>query len=169
MPFKIYTIGHSNLEANSFIEELRRFNINTLIDIRSKPYSKFAQQFNKHIIEQVCKKNGIAYYYLGDQLGGKPDDPSVVNNDDKIDYALLGQKDYFLSGINKVFDMMNNRNICLMCSEGQPDKCHRNLLVAPFFEDRGVQVLHILSNGQAVHSDELISSSEKNQLALFHG
>ena len=44
----IYSIGHGNKSIDILIEELRHFEINYLIDIRSKPYSKYSPHFNQN-------------------------------------------------------------------------------------------------------------------------
>ena len=37
----LYSIGHGNKEIEDFIQELKSFNIQYLVDIRSKPFSKW--------------------------------------------------------------------------------------------------------------------------------
>ena len=44
---EIYTVGHSIYEADDFVQLLKNNNINTIVDVRSTPYSKFASQYNK--------------------------------------------------------------------------------------------------------------------------
>jgi uncharacterized protein (DUF488 family) len=39
----LYSIGHGNKSIEKFIEQLKDFDIEYLIDVRSKPYSKFNQ------------------------------------------------------------------------------------------------------------------------------
>ncbi|MFH1347232.1 MAG: DUF488 domain-containing protein [Candidatus Margulisiibacteriota bacterium] len=164
---QIHTIGHSNIDSDQLINRLKQYNISAIVDIRSKPYSKYSPHFNRETFEHTCKSNNIIYFYLGDYLGGKPNDPSVINDSNEIDYYLLSQKDYFLMGINKLLNLINKQNTCLMCSEGQPNKCHRNLLVAPILKEKGIEVLHILPSGETIASEELLPLKGKKQLALF--
>ena len=42
----IYSIGHSNQPMEAFLELLNRHGIQTLIDIRSHPYSRYVPHFN---------------------------------------------------------------------------------------------------------------------------
>lgn len=164
---QIFTIGHSNLDSNQLINHLKQHDIDAIIDVRSKPYSKYTPQFNKEAFGHICKNNQIKYYYLGDLLGGKPDDPSVIINSNKIDYNLLSQKDYFIRGIHKLLSIIKNHNTCIMCSEGHPNKCHRNLLISPILEKHNINVFHILPNGEAVTSDQFQLQKNDNQLVLF--
>ncbi len=167
MSLRLYTIGHSNVEPDEFIKRLKQFNIEMLIDVRSKPYSRYVPYFNKEKIEHLCKNNGIEYLFLGNLLGGKPEDDSITDKEMKINYDLLAEKDYFLSGIDRLLDLTNKYCICLMCSEGQPDECHRSLLLGPVLEKRGIEVLHILPDGTAINSEELKLKINKGQVALF--
>jgi uncharacterized protein (DUF488 family) len=57
----IYTIGHSNITQKSFIETLRAFKIQLVIDVRSSPYSKFVPHFNRENIKKQLKENDIRY------------------------------------------------------------------------------------------------------------
>ena len=43
----LYTVGHSQFEFEYFANLLKKFEINYLIDVRSTPYSKYAETFNK--------------------------------------------------------------------------------------------------------------------------
>lgn len=167
MSQKVYTIGHSNVEPDEFVKRLKQFNIEILIDVRSRPYSKYVPSFNKDKIERLCKDNGINYLFLGDLLGGKPEDDSVTYERIKINYGLLAQKDYFLQGIDKLLNLASGYVVCLMCSEGQPDECHRSLLLAPVLEKRGIEVLHILPDRTAINSEKLKLKINKGQLTLF--
>ena len=64
----IYSIGHGNKDIKDFIAELKSFNIQYLLDIRSKPYSKWNPQFNQSALELELKNNGITYVFVGDTV-----------------------------------------------------------------------------------------------------
>ncbi len=124
---KIYTIGHSNKGANEVIDKLKENNINVLVDVRSIPYSKYNPQFDRNEFWKMCENNGIQYVYMGRNLGG-----------------LLENKDY-----DKAINLLKKRTeegnaICLMCSEANPDKCHRKSKLQPSLEEKGFEVCHIL-------------------------
>ncbi|WP_373027523.1 DUF488 family protein, partial [Sulfurimonas sp.] len=48
----IYTIGHSIYEIEDFVELLKQNQINTIVDVRSTPYSKFAPQYNRETLKK---------------------------------------------------------------------------------------------------------------------
>lgn len=167
MDIVIYTIGHSNIEPRIFIAHLKQYNIELLVDVRSKPYSQYATSFNKDDIERLSKANKVKYVFMGDSLGGKPDDTSVIRDRNKVDYYVLAEKSYFLKGIDRLIEQAQNQRVCIMCSEGQPDECHRHLLITPVLEEKGIEVLHILPDGTAINSEQLKLKKNQGQTSLF--
>ena len=55
----IFTIGHSNHSLDKFIGLLKPHKIDVLVDVRSKPFSRFSPQFNKEGHEKSVKASGI--------------------------------------------------------------------------------------------------------------
>lgn len=164
---EIFTIGHSNTEPVDFFKRLKQFDIQVVVDVRSQPYSQYVRAFDKESLESLCKKNGVKYLFLGKLLGGKPQDESVTDQQKKTGYHLLVEKDYFQSGINKLLELSKEQRVCVMCSEGGPEKCHRSKLIGPVLEEKGVRVMHILPDGAALDSEELQRKIDQGQLTLF--
>ncbi|NKB35687.1 MAG: DUF488 family protein [Gammaproteobacteria bacterium] len=65
----LYTIGHSTHKITEFVALLGMHEIEAIADIRSAPYSRYNPQFNKDELQQSLKESGIAYVYLGKELG----------------------------------------------------------------------------------------------------
>ena len=53
---EIYALGHSNYPFDKFIEILKKYNINCVVDIRAIPYSKYNIQYNKEFFQNSLKK-----------------------------------------------------------------------------------------------------------------
>ena len=49
----LYTIGHSRYEFEYFANLLKKYEINCLLDVRSTPYSKYAETFNKEQLDSL--------------------------------------------------------------------------------------------------------------------
>ena len=69
----IYTIGHSNHSPEGFVELLKKYQIDVLVDVRSRPHSKQVPHFNKNTLKSLVIANGIKYLFLGKELGGIPE------------------------------------------------------------------------------------------------
>ncbi|MDI6744208.1 MAG: DUF488 family protein [Thermodesulfovibrionales bacterium] len=66
---RIYTLGTGRRSEEDFIEILFDYDIKTLIDVRSFPMSKMPV-FTRDNLENLLKKEGISYVFLGKELGG---------------------------------------------------------------------------------------------------
>lgn len=69
---KIKTIGHGSRKIEDFITLLLQNQIETLIDVRTIPYSRFHTQFRQLNLKSSLEKAGINYIFLGNELGGRP-------------------------------------------------------------------------------------------------
>jgi len=79
----LYTIGHSNLDLGDFLAVLVHHGVRTLCDVRSRPGSFRFPQFNREPLEAAAGLAKIQYQFLGDSLGGRPEDPRVYHADVK--------------------------------------------------------------------------------------
>ena len=75
---KIFTIGHSVIPPQRFIEILKTAGIETLVDVRSTPYSRRVPHANRENLQPTITREGIEYLYLGDYLGGMPRIPRCL-------------------------------------------------------------------------------------------
>lgn len=126
----IYTIGYGLRTLEDFIKILKDFGIEYLIDVRSKPISKFNPKFNQADLQFHLSQNGIKYVFMGDNLGGRPDDNTCYNSEGKVDYKKVEAKEFYKEGILRLKKACENGlNIALMCSEAKPSQCHRSKLI----------------------------------------
>ncbi len=144
---EVYTIGHSTHNLEVFIELLQRHGIDAVADVRSIPYSRVAPQFNRETLKQALQLHGIRYVFLGQELGGRPRDPSCYENG-QVNYERVAQTALFRRGIERLLRGAERYRIALMCAEKDPLNCHRTLLVAKVLHERGVDVRHILADGR---------------------
>jgi uncharacterized protein (DUF488 family) len=159
----IHTIGHSNHTTPAFVDLLRRHDITLVVDVRSQPYSRWASQFNREILAHDLDDAGIAYRFMGDALGGHPDDPALYDpGQDRPDYQRLGQTPAYQTGIDRLLDLARTEQVAVMCSEGDHLQCHRHLLITQTLLERGLCVLHIQPNGKTVEGEQIA-----RQLSLF--
>jgi len=154
MKNEIYTIGHSVLTAETFVEHLHRNGITAVADVRSAPYSRFQPHFNRDSLMNILKENKIDYIFLGNELGARSKQPECYI-DNKIQFDILARQPLFLTGIEKVIAALEKKNIALMCVEKDPLDCHRTILVARQLQIRGITVKHILYDGTVERHKDL--------------
>ncbi|HEX6092288.1 MAG TPA: DUF488 domain-containing protein, partial [Dongiaceae bacterium] len=76
----VFTIGHSNHPRERFIALLRGAEITALADVRSTPFSRRHPQFSKPVLAETLPQEGVAYVYLGEELGGMRKDPALLRD-----------------------------------------------------------------------------------------
>lgn len=164
----IYTIGYGARDIEPFITVLKDYQITFLLDIRSKPYSSYKPDFSKKSLADHLNKQGIRYVFMGDTLGGQPEDPDCFDEDGKVDYDKIKGKPFFLQGIERVKKAWQQQlSVVLMCSEGKPEMCHRYKLIAPALIDKGVAVEHIDEKDQRINQEDVKNRKNNGQLSLF--
>ncbi len=121
--------------------------ITALCDVRSTPYSRLNPQFNREILKAYLRPFGIAYVFLGAELGARSDDPCCYNKG-KIQYEQLAKTSLFQKGLERVLKGTEKYRLALMCAEKDPLNCHRTILVARHLECAGMTIQHINSEGK---------------------
>jgi len=112
-------------------------------------------QFNREALAAALKQEGIAYSFLGKELGGRPADKTCYENG-RVQYKRIAATKIFRSGLDRVLAGVQSYRIALMCAEREPLECHRTLLVAPELEKAGITVLHVHADGRTEsHSDAM--------------
>jgi uncharacterized protein (DUF488 family) len=165
---ELFTIGHSTHPIDEFIGLLKMHGITAVADVRSDPYSRYNPQFNRENLQPELKQHGIAYVFLGKELGPRSDDPGCYE-DGKVSYQRLARTALFQEGLNRVRQGMASYRIALMCSEKDPVACHRTILVCRHLRSAGIQIRHILEDGSIEENDavvkrlmELLKLSDEN-------
>lgn len=152
-PIEIYSIGHSNKSRDEFIKELKAWQVKTLVDVRSKPYSRFLPHFRKENLKETLENEGIRYWFCGKKLGGYPNDETVFKKG-KPDYRTIMKKEWFKEGLNEVMEPKHHP-AALMCAEKDPLKCHRFYLISEALREEGIEVFHILAADQCKNHSTL--------------
>jgi uncharacterized protein (DUF488 family) len=171
-----FTIGHSSMEEGEFIRLLRKNGVKLLMDVRSQPVSGRFPQFNGSVLAKTLESNGIAYLFVGEELGGRPDDSAAYGPNGIVDYRARRKSYAFSAGIERVERETRHRQVTLMCAEEDPLECHRFLMICPELVAIGFRPLHIRKDGsveeQESAEDRLLRSAGFAEVAantLFPG
>lgn len=158
----LYTIGHGSRKPDEFLALLKKYSIQYLIDVRSQPFSKFNPQFNQNDLKFFLEYSGIRYVFMGDTLGGRPQDVSCYDNDGKVDYEIVKTKDFFLQGIERLKTAYNKDiNVAVMCSESKPSECHRSKLIGRILSTENIVLKHIDEKGKLKDQSTVINELNK--------
>jgi hypothetical protein len=141
---KCFTIGYGDYPIELFLYSLQKTGIDTIIDVRSSPYSKYNLYFNRDNLENSLKKNQIDYKFMGDKIGGRYSNPGLLFPDGTVNYQKVQSTEQFQEGISQVLSIISSgKKIALMCAEKEPEKCHRFALISRFLQSKGIKVIHV--------------------------
>jgi uncharacterized protein (DUF488 family) len=152
----IYTVGHSTHTIEKFLDLLEKNGVTAIADVRSSPFCRHTPQFNKDTLSAELKKHGIAYVFVGKELGARSDDASCYEGG-KVRFACLANTSTFKNGIERVLNGAQKYRVALMCAEKEPLDCHRTLLVSRELEKLGVSIVHILPDGNTEEQPQTMS------------
>lgn len=120
----IYDCGHSARSFDEFTTLLVSHGITLLVDVRSKPYSRWCPWFNRSALAIALP---MQYIWLP-SLGG-------------LDKSIT--PDAFEKAIEDLIRYSKRYRTCIFCSELDYKKCHRFTKIQPALEERGIKTIHI--------------------------
>ena len=147
-PIHLYTIGFTQKTAEEFFSLLQTSGIKVLVDIRLKPDSQ---------LSGFAKGRDLPYFlthlihcgYIHQPLMSPTDELLNLYRQDnsldnyEVDFNHLLDERNLISQLDRVWWTANPA--CLLCSEHEPDHCHRRL-VAEYMAARWpeVQIHHLM-------------------------
>jgi uncharacterized protein (DUF488 family) len=159
----IFTIGHSTHTLEYFLSLLTKHGIQAVGDVRSVPYSQHNPQFNREPLMQRFRGSGIAYVFLGNELGARSDN-SACYIDGKVKYNYLAEEPAFLEGLRRLRKGIESHRVALMCAERDPLTCHRTILVCRELRSPDLEIDHILADGAV----ETNVAAEKRLMSMLN-
>jgi uncharacterized protein (DUF488 family) len=159
----LFTIGHSTHSLEYFLSLLAKHRIEAICDVRSIPYSQHNPQFNREQLKERLRAVGVAYVFLGKELGARSgNSDSYIHG--KVQYNHLAQEPSFQEGLKRVRTGIETLRIALMCAERDPLACHRTILVCRKLRSVGLQIEHILGDGTI----ETNTEAEKRLMSIVN-
>lgn len=148
----IWTIGHSTHAIEEFLDLLRSFDIQLLVDIRRLPGSRKYPQFNQDPLKQSVEEAGIKYLYAAD-LGGRRSPIKDSKNNRWRNNSFKGYADYmeteaFKSAMETLQQNATQYKTVYMCGEAVWWRCHRSM-VSDYLKAKGWAVWHIMEIAKA--------------------
>lgn len=141
----LFTIGYSTHEWPAFVALLRGSGVTAVADVRSNPSARLPQYRREQLAEGL-KSEGIAYVWLGRELGARRDEPGAYV-DGRVDYERVAMLPAFREGVARLERGVAEHTIALMCAEREPLDCHRGVLIARVLKAEEWDVRHLLADG----------------------
>jgi hypothetical protein len=161
---RLFSIGHSNHDLARFIELLRHAGVTAIADVRSAPFSQRYPQFNRPELERELMERDITYVYVGGQLGGRPQQPSLYDEEGRVIYERVRRTPAFRKGLERLIAGLEEFTIAMVCAEEDPLDCHRGLMIAPALVEQGILPAHLRGDGSvettAALEDRLLAATK---------
>ncbi|AOR23599.1 DUF488 family protein [Clostridium taeniosporum] len=170
---EIYTIGHSNYSIERLIDMLKHYNIDTVVDIRGTPYSKYNIQFNKEMFRKTLIQAGFIYIYMAEEFSAKRGIKISYNGEGYADFEKVINESSFLKGIDRLKNgIAKGYKIVLLGAMQDPIRCHRSILVGRALRNNNLNVKHILDDYSIATQEDIEKNlldkyfSNRNQLTI---
>lgn len=127
----IYSIGHSNRSIEEFLELVKKYGIEVIIDVRRFPTSKI-KEYKKENLKKICNERGIDYIHL-ENLGGF-----------RSGYLAWMESNEWKNSFKILKEVAMNKKTAFLCAEKFPFHCHRRYISKKLYAE-GWKVIHILN------------------------
>lgn len=141
----MWTVGHSNLPLQEFLELVRP--VEVIADIRRFPSSRKFPHFNREHLQNVLRYRWFPA--LGGRRHGGGDRHTALRTPGFRAYADHMTTPEFRAALEELEELARARRVAIMCSEALWFRCHRRL-VSDLLVSRGWEVLHL--PGEKPHS-----------------
>ena len=148
----IFTIGHSTRSIPEFVDLLRAGPADLVVDIRTVPKSRHNPQYNETVLGEELAPFQVGYSRiaaLGGLRGKSAEMPPQVNaywqNQSFHNYADYALSEDFVSGLDALIELADERRTAMMCAEAVWWRCHRRI-VADYLIARGRSVFHLMGD-----------------------
>ena len=129
---KIFTLGTSNRSQKEFLEILKEYKIEAVVDVRHFPTSRFFPHFKKENLERFLREQKIDYIHI-EKLGGFREEG----------YENYMKTKEFKEGLERLIEIAKKKKTAILCAERFPWKCHR-AFISQELEKRNFKIIHII-------------------------
>jgi uncharacterized protein (DUF488 family) len=150
----IYTIGYEGFNVDTFLLMLKKYHIDTVVDIREMPLSR-KPGFSKTALANVLNLTGVDYVHMA-KLGC----PKEIRNRYKETGDWKQYTEGFLShlqtqsiAISTLAALAQSAECVLLCYEKDYNFCHRSFVANAVHDHCGAAICHIgISSAKKVKS-----------------
>ena len=170
----LYTIGYSGFSIDDFVNILKKYGVNALIDVRSNPFSSYFSAYNKEQLEKKLNSQHIYYRNYPKEFGARQKERHFYTSDGYLDFELFTASSAYNQGYLEIEDGLKRDYVFVfMCSEKDPIDCHRAIMISKTFKDNGYSILHLLPDKNPISQVDVENRlldkyfPNRDQLSIF--
>lgn len=158
---RLYTVGHGARTSEELVETLLGARVETLVDVRRYPSSRWHPQFNRAALEESLNAAGIDYLHAVELGGKRKAEPGAER------FSCLGQfqsyaahmgSEEWQQGLERTFALPTP---CFMCAETHWLKCHRRF-ISELLTARGHEVVHLLRGNETEPHQPMLEAEHRD-------
>ena len=150
----VFTVGHSTLSIDEFVDLLRVGKVQRLVDVRTIPRSRTNPQYNLDTLPGTLAGYQISHTIIP-ELGGRrkkqkavdPDTNSFWQNQSFHNYADHALSEDFDAGLQRLLKLTAKERCAIMCSEAVWWRCHRRI-ISDYLLLHGKEVFHLMGKNR---------------------
>jgi uncharacterized protein (DUF488 family) len=124
---ELLTIGYQGRDPAELVAALEAHGVEVLVDVRDRPVSR-KKGFSKHALEELLSAHGIAYVHAR-ELGNPKTNRDAGGG---LATVLENYEAWMAERWDDAFEMLGpmieDRRVCLLCLERDPQECHRTIV-----------------------------------------
>ena len=141
----VYTIGYEALNVDDFLNRLLRNGLECLVDVRNNPVAR-RYGFHKSTLKRLCGYMGMEYLHYP-SLGIPSSERKNLNSPHDYHELFRHYNESTLRReshqIQTLGDLLKEKASALLCSEANPEFCHRSHLAKKISELTGLGICHL--------------------------
>jgi uncharacterized protein (DUF488 family) len=141
----LLTIGYEGRSLSNLVQALADNGVDRLVDVRERPFSR-RKGFSAMALFEELRKAHIAYEH-GAGLGN-PEAIRALWKNGHLEEGKERYRDFLraerLRHVAAVVELASNERVCLLCFEGDSERCHRSIIAEEAAEvEPALQVRHL--------------------------
>ena len=142
----ILTVGYEGATVEHVLASLRDAGTRTLIDVRDRPVSR-KPGFSQRALQAAVEETGVAYVHLA-ELGTPKAGREAARAGRRHDFVRIMEARLGSAEGEKALGVAallarTEGPVCLLCLEGDPQRCHRSIIAARLAARLGAEVKHL--------------------------
>jgi len=139
------TIGYEGAELSDFISSLSATGVEILVDVRDRAQSR-KRGFSKTALSEALNAQGIEYLHLKELGDPKEGREAARSGQWTKFYKIYGEvlaSDVAQNAINLIFQLSEEKSVCLLCYERDHKTCHRKCITDEIETKFGIKARHL--------------------------
>jgi uncharacterized protein (DUF488 family) len=146
---RLFTVGHGARTSEELVATLGGAGVETLVDVRRYPSSRWHPQFNRAALEETLRAAGLDYVHAVELGGKRKAEPGeerfrCLGGGQFQSYAVHMVSEEWQQGLERA---LARPTPCFMCAETHWLKCHRRF-ISELLVARGHEVVHLLRGNE---------------------